>query len=158
MGTSSTTNCCLTSFNLVGSFIRTKFKSLAIREELHHVDVRFVACGRLDGFVGKNVPQFGKGMAGSRKADRLGSPTTSARATMVLAFVVSILGCTAHPDRCLTWCGQAVGRCAYLLNRLPQFYTSLSLDSAFHSHSVTAVAFACLFVLPLSKQHHWPGG
>ena len=151
MGFSSATNQCLAFFNRTG---RTSTKSLAIREDSYRIDVPFVACGRLDDFAGMNVSQSGKGMAGSRKADHLDSPTTSAGETMVLVFVVLILGCTADHGRCPAWCGQAVGCCAFLLTRLPQTHTIFSLDSAFHSHSVSAVVFPCLFVFPLSKQHH----
>ena len=155
---SSITMRCLTSCNLAESIIRTSTKSMTIREELHRVNVPFLARGRLEPFVGTNVPRFDKGMAGSRRADHLHSPTTSARETMVLLFVVLILDRTAHPGRCPTWCGQAVGCCAFMLTYLPQSHTTFSLDSAFRSHSVYVVAFPCLFVLPLSKQHHWPGG
>ena len=154
MGTSTPIHRCLASFSLASSILRTSTKSLAISEELHRIHVPFVARKRLNGFTDTDVPQFGKVMACSRKADRIDSPTTSAGETMVLVFGVLILGCTAHPGRCLTWCGQAVGCCAFLLTCRPQSHTTLSLRSAFHSHSASAVAFPCLFVLPLSKQHH----
>ena len=91
----------MTSFNPAGSIITISNKSLAIRDDLYRINVPFVARRRLDGFDSMNVPRFGKGMADSRKADHLDSPTTSARETMVLVFFVLILSCTAHLGKCV---------------------------------------------------------